>query len=167
MKSKLCRIASLAFLFFLTVGFLTPPKPCRPLINFAAGHFDAGCHHSGGGMEIEYYSEKRLCRFFRPQASLVLPEFKGAFIGAGFGFELYIFPWLVFTPSFEPGYYFQGHSRNLGSPIEFRSCVQLALEKPNGVRLGVQFYHLSNARLGGHNPGMNALMVGLSIPLTR
>lgn len=129
------------------------------------GYFYGGPRHSDGLIQIEYKPGKYCFGYFRPQATLVIPELKGAFLGIGLGLECYLSDHIVFTPSFEPGYYYRGRSRDLGCPIEFRSAVELACEKKNGQRMGLQFYHISNAHLGHHNPGANALIVFFALPL--
>lgn len=124
-----------------------------------------GPRHSGGVFQLEYKDKNCFLRYLRPQVTLVVPEMNGVFIGAGLGVDFYLCEYLVFTPSFEPGLYYQGNSRNLGHPIEFRSAVELAYENDNGLRLGAQFYHISNASLGHHNPGANALIFFFGLPL--
>ena len=142
-----------------------PPRKNYALITVGSGLFYGGPRHSGGVFQLEYKAQRCFLRYFRPQVTLVAPEMKGAFLGGGLGVDFYLSDHLVFTPSFEPGLYYQGNSRNLGHPIEFRSAVELAYEMDSGLRLGAQFYHISNASLGHHNPGANALIFFLGLPL--
>lgn len=69
----------------------------------------------------------------------------------------------VITLAFAPGIYFKNGGKDLGFPLEFRSSIAFAFEFPNQDRLGLQFYHISNASLGhtiGHkNPGEESLVV--------
>ncbi len=162
---KVIYISSLLIILFLFESFtFLPPRKNYPLLTVGSGLYYGGPRHSGGVFQLEYKAKNCFLRYFRPQASLAFPEMRGVFFGAGLGVDFYLCDHLVFTPSFEPGLYYMGRSRNLGHPIEFRSAVELAYEKNNGLRLGAQFYHISNASLGHHNPGANALVFFLGLP---
>tara|TARA_Y100000816_G_scaffold247868_1_gene196775 strand:- start:206 stop:724 length:519 start_codon:yes stop_codon:yes gene_type:complete len=65
---------------------------------------------------------------------------------------------LDLTPSFSPGYYTIGDGKDLGSPLEFKTEVQLSLELSPGSKLGYSYNHVSNAGLGDKNPGANSYM---------
>ena len=63
---------------------------------------------------------------------------------------------LNLTPSFSPGYYTSGDGKDLGSPLEFKTEVQLSFELLPGSKLGYSYNHVSNAGLGDKNPGANS-----------
>ena len=65
---------------------------------------------------------------------------------------------LNFTPSFTPGFYNEGDSKDLGHALEFKSEIQLSLDLPRDSQLGLSYNHLSNASLGEKNPGANSYM---------
>ena len=65
---------------------------------------------------------------------------------------------LNLTPSFSPGYYTSGDGKDLGSPLEFKTEVQLSFELLPGSKLGYSYNHVSNAGLGDKNPGANSYM---------
>ena len=65
---------------------------------------------------------------------------------------------LTFTPSFAPGYYSFGDGKDLGSPLEFKSEVQVSLNFLENSELGMSYNHISNASLGDKNPGANSYM---------
>ena len=65
---------------------------------------------------------------------------------------------LNFTPSFSPGYYTTGDGKDLGSPLEFKTEVQLSYDLLPGSKLGYSYNHVSNAGLGDKNPGANSYM---------
>ena len=65
---------------------------------------------------------------------------------------------LNLTPSFSPGLYSVGDGKDLGSPLEFKSEVQLSIDFLSGSRLGYSRSHLSNADLGETNPGADSYM---------
>ena len=65
---------------------------------------------------------------------------------------------LNLTPSFSPGYYTTGDGKDLGSPLEFKSEIQLSIDLLPGSKLGYSQSHLSNADLGDKNPGADSYM---------
>ena len=65
---------------------------------------------------------------------------------------------LNLTPSFSPGIYSMGDGKDLGSPLEFKSELQLSLNLLPGTKLGYSQSHLSNANLGDKNPGADSYM---------
>ena len=65
---------------------------------------------------------------------------------------------LNLTPSFSPGYYATGDGKDLGSPLEFKSELQISLDLLPGTKLGYSQSHLSNADLGNTNPGADSYM---------
>ena len=65
---------------------------------------------------------------------------------------------LNLTPSFSPGLYSVGDGKDLGSPLEFKSELQISLDFLPGTKLGYSQSHLSNADLGDTNPGADSYM---------
>ena len=65
---------------------------------------------------------------------------------------------LNLTPSFSPGLYSMGDGKDLGSPLEFKSEVQLSVDLLPGTKLGYSQSHLSNADFGDKNPGADSYM---------
>jgi hypothetical protein len=86
------------------------------------------------------------------------------FTFAGVLAELHLTRSLLLIPSFAPGYYL-GSGPDLGFPLEFRSQLELDCQFDGGARLGFSLSHLSNARLGSHNPGVEVLAVTYALPL--
>ena len=66
---------------------------------------------------------------------------------------------LNLTPSFSPGIYTVGDGKDLGSPLEFKSEVQLSIDLFPGSKLGYSQSHISNADLGDKNPGADSYML--------
>ena len=90
----------------------------------------------------------------------------GAFYGyAGFGFDVNLGANWVVTPTFAGGYFYRGDGLNLGSWWEFRSGAEFDYRFANRSRLGLAFYHMSNAGLGKQNPGEQALLLAYTVPL--
>lgn len=85
----------------------------------------------------------------------------------GINFDLLFFHHLHFSPGFAAGYYARGKGKNLGFPIEFRSGFELGWKFSDWHRIGIHFYHLSNASLGSRNPGEESLVLFYDIPLVK
>lgn len=66
--------------------------------------------------------------------------------------------WIV-TPQFGTSLYESGDGKNLGGLLEFRSGLELTYRFEHGARLGLVFYHLSNAHIYTENPGSNSLVL--------
>jgi hypothetical protein len=91
---------------------------------------------------------------------------KGAFYGyGGFGFDMNFFERFVATPSAAVGYFTHGTGIDLGAHTEFRTGAEFAYRFENLSRLGVGMYHMSNAGIGQHNPGVELVTVVLTMPL--
>lgn len=73
---------------------------------------------------------------------------------------------LIVTPSFGPGWYGRGSGKKLGSALEFRSAIEIGWRFDNGLRLGLEAYHISNAGIGVHNPGVEGAALTVALPLT-
>jgi hypothetical protein len=90
----------------------------------------------------------------------------GAFYGyAGFGFDVNFGPNWVVTPTIAGGYWYRGGGLNLGSWWEFRSGAEFDYRFANRSRLGIAFYHMSNAGLTKENPGEQSLLLVYTVPL--
>jgi lipid A 3-O-deacylase len=96
----------------------------------------------------------------------VLGTGQGAFYGyLGFGFDIN-FPYhLILTPTAAAGYFFRGQGLDLGSQWEFRTGAELDYRFADQRRIGVGFYHMSNAGIGKENPGQEMANVVLTVPL--
>lgn len=160
-----------ALLLIPTIVWATPcfsplcPRRCpTPLLSLGGGYWMAGKNHSSGLFQAEYKFGCNWLGFIRPQVSLIVPECRSLFVGAGIGVDLYLSDHLIICPNFEPGFYYGGKGKNLGHPIEFRSGVELVYEFHNAMRFGTQFWHISNASLSCRNPGANGWTLFLSLP---
>jgi lipid A 3-O-deacylase len=70
------------------------------------------------------------------------------------------------SPQFAAGLYRhgnQGDERDLGGALELRSGIELSRRIGARSRLGLTFFHLSNAGLYEHNPGSESLVLSYSI----
>jgi lipid A 3-O-deacylase len=90
---------------------------------------------------------------------------KGAFYGyGGFGFDVNFFDRFVVTPTAAVGYFSHGIGIDLGAHTEFRTGAEFDYRFENLSRLGVGFYHMSNAGIGQHDPGVELVTVVLTMP---
>ncbi len=88
------------------------------------------------------------------------------YLYGGINFDLRVGSLFV-VPGFAAGYYFRGRGKDLGYALEFRSGVEVAWQFPDYRRLGIHFYHLSNAHLGHKNPGEESLVFFYDIPIDK
>lgn len=79
---------------------------------------------------------------------------------AGFRWDVPLGEAWRFTPQWATGlYYTPPGGRSLGGPLEFRSGIELSRRLGRRGRIGLSFYHLSNAGLYERNPGSESLVV--------
>ncbi|MGD2169290.1 MAG: acyloxyacyl hydrolase [Chlamydiota bacterium] len=152
------------FLFFSYVCASEPP-----LLNFGVGVFDIK-HEKYRTAEFRVeYRPNVVWYTFRPTVGVMATAKGSHYIYAGFGFEWFI-KRFMFSPNFAVGYYGKGGGKDLGFPIEFRSGVEVGFKFPNHARLGLHFYHMSNARKLFHwssrNPGEESLVLFYSFPIS-
>tara|TARA_R110002072_G_scaffold7162_6_gene39400 strand:+ start:701 stop:1186 length:486 start_codon:yes stop_codon:yes gene_type:complete len=134
-------------------------------LTVAVGAFDlVQDHDQAAEFRAEYRSDKKIW-IVKPFIG-VMGTTDSTFYGYG-GFLTDIFfgrRW-VLTPSLAAGYYDKGNGLDLGHELEFRSSIELSYRFDNRTRLGLSFYHLSNASIGSINPGTEVLSIVYSIPL--
>lgn len=101
---------------------------------------------------------------FRPLLGVMTTANKSVYAYGGINFDLFATDHVVISPGFAAGWYGAGDGKNLGYPLEFRSGVELSWQFPDQSRLGVHFYHISNAGLGSRNPGTESLVLLYDVP---
>ena len=70
-----------------------------------------------------------------------------------------------YSPSARPVAPEPGTGINLGAHTEFREGAEFDYRFDNMNRVGVGMYHMSNAGIGKQNPGVELVMVVLTMPL--
>ena len=91
---------------------------------------------------------------------------KGAFYGyGGIGFDIVLAGKWIITPSAAVGYFSHGTGIDLGAHTEFRTGAEFDYRFDNLVRVGVGFYHISNASIGKENPGVELATLVFTVPL--
>ena len=133
-------------------------------IAVGAGYFDINDNEDAVEFRIEWRGGRSLW-ILKPQLGIM-----GTSDGAVYGYggvlvDLYFGRRIVFTPSFAAGAYHDGNGKDLGHTVEFRSAAELSYRFDDRSRLGVMFYHISNAHLGDDNPGTEVLSLTYAIPL--
>jgi hypothetical protein len=116
--------------------------------------------------DIAYRSDYKLWVFKPMVGALVAGD--GDFYGyGGLRLDVYFGPHVVSTLSTAVGLY-GGNGYDLGSAVEFRSGIDLAWRFNDASRLGLGFYHMSNAGIDSHrNPGSESALLTYSLPITK
>lgn len=158
-------------LFFAKIAEAIPPPD---LFSFAIGAFDFMREkHRTWEFDAEYKFHVNCLKSpwefleFRPLCGLMATATGSFYVYGGINFDLLFWDHLLIAPGFAAGYYYTGHGKNLGYPLEFRSGVELAYQFSDWHRLGIHFYHLSNASIGRRNPGEESLVIYYDIPIKR
>jgi len=165
MKSKIIKILTIVIVFVgltknINADELKPSDSHQ--FNFFSGIFDYS--HEGKNSElfgIQHSNEDLFKDTFlgkvSPITGLMITADSATYLYTGVQAE-YEIGKLNLTPSFAPGYYTIGDGKDLGSPLEFKTEVQLSLELLPGSKLGYSYNHVSNGGLGDKNPGANSYM---------
>jgi len=96
-----------------------------------------------------------------PVAGVLTSSKGGAYLYTGVAAEIPLGGSVLLSPCFAPGVVLASADRDLGYPIEFRSALELSASILS-VRMGLSVSHISNARLGSHNPGVEVLTFSVS-----
>ena len=148
----------------LTLGAAAAAEDDPHFLTLAAGYYDINDDMDAAEFRAEFRARDKLW-FFKPFGGLMATS-DAAFYGyAGLLVDLYFGRRVVLTPGFAAGLYEDGDGKDLGHIVEFRSSIELAFRFDNRSRLGLSFYHLSNAGLDDNNPGTEVLSLNYSIPL--
>ena len=147
---------AMAFPAAAQVTFGSPADP--PRIAIGGGAFDVlpNRNRAGSrptGLALAEYRFGDVLWIVAPFVG-VLGTGQGSFYGyGGVGFDINIGERFVVTPSTSVGYFKQGGGVNLDANCEFRSGAEFAYRFEDLRRVGVGFYHISNAGIGKHDPG--------------
>jgi hypothetical protein len=153
----------LAVLAVLVFG---APPPARAVdLAVSAGRFRVSDnnHVNEGGLEVRLAPHR--CRWLPRQLDFV-PAF-GAMVNSdssvyaygSFRFEVPVGQRWQVTPQLGYGWYDRNGGFNLGGQVEFRSGLEVTRRLGERYRLGLLYYHLSNAGIYRHNPGSESLVL--------
>ena len=148
---------------FVIFGSIADETSKETEINVFKGMLDFSDHkQSSGLLGLQHQNEDLFRNSFLGKLSPItggfLTEKSALYLYTGVQAE-YELGFLTITPSFAPGYYNYGDGKDLGSPLEFKSEVQVAFDLSDSSHLGVSYNHISNASLGNKNPGANSYML--------
>lgn len=87
------------------------------------------------------------------------------YVYIGLSYDYWLSDNWVLVPSYGVGLYHKDQEVDLGGELEFRTGLEISHRFDNDYRLGLTIFHLSNGKIYGSNPGTEALMVTLSLPL--
>ena len=135
-------------------------------LTLSLGYFDV-IHddNAAAAVGVEWMSSSRLLWILQPMVGAMATSESGLYGYAGFGTDIFFGRRWVLTPSAAVGAYNKGAGKDLGHTLEFRTGVTFAYRFDNRSRLGLRFYHMSNAGISERNPGVEVLDLTYSIPL--
>jgi hypothetical protein len=160
------RASTLAFALAAATAVATPAAADDPAyVVVGAGTWETlRDGYRKGELDLAYRSDYRLW-IFKPMVG-VLAAGDGDYYGyAGLYTDIYWGPHIVTTLAAAVGGY-GGGGYNLGSHFEFREGGDLSWRFADTSRLGIGFYHMSNAGITQRNPGSESLLVQFSYPLS-
>lgn len=150
----------------LLLLFTSPAARAEPVTSFAIATGQYGMRkevpHSVG-IELQLRTPWRW-NLFRPIVGLLTSGGGGAYLYTGFMIEFELPLGLQLSPGFAPGIALARTDSDLGNAIEFRSSLELSAAAGDRLRVGLAFSHISNARLGERNPGVEVLVLGIAFP---
>lgn len=155
------------FIFVLAFfSLFADPKPS--LLSFGVGAFDYRRDKYRTPLFRLEYKWGQEFYTVRPMVGGMFTMKKAVYVYGGFGLDWVFWNRLLFSPNFAAGFFTPGKGKDLHYPLEFRSGIELGYVFCNQSRVGVHFYHISNASLsrtrGKNNPGEETLVLFYAIP---
>ena len=169
-------LSNVTWLVTLVVCLLLISKPVAAdkypeyeMLNITAGQ--VGILDDLNGPQ-RYGLEYRFKSFSGPWGFRLIPAVGAAISNNGAGFvytdlrhDFYLSRRWILIPSFGVGIFNDSSEIELGNEIEFRSGVELAYQFRNKIRAGIAIFHLSNGGISSENPGTEALVLSICIPM--
>jgi lipid A 3-O-deacylase len=119
-----------------------------------------------------YGMEYRFTSFSGPLGFSLIPAIGAAAANNGARFiytdlrhDFYLNDKWLLIPSFGVGVFNDSDEVNLGNSLEFRSGLEVAYQFQNKIRAGIAVFHLSNGGISSQNPGTEALVFSICIPV--
>jgi hypothetical protein len=94
-----------------------------------------------------------------PNAGVVANTDGGFYVFGGVRYDWNFAGRWIAAPHFAVTLLEHGDGRDLGTPVEFRSGLEVAYRLRERHRIGLSFYHLSNGGLSEVNPGSESLVL--------
>ena len=150
-------------LSFLSFAYSDDKNLKETELNMFTGMFDfSDANQASGLVGIQHQNDELFRNSFLGKLSPItgcwLTDNNSVYLYTGAQAE-YNIGLVTITPSFAPGYYNAGDAKDLGSPLEFKSEIQMSLNLSDSTEFGMSYNHISNASLGDKNPGANSYMI--------
>ena len=133
-------------------------------LSLGFGYYDIFADDEAAEFRAEYRNKTRFL-IFKPFAGVAVTSEQAVFVDAGVLSDFYFGRRIVVQPSVAPRYYHNGGGKDLGHEFEIKSGLEIAYRMDDRSRIGVHFYHISNAGLEDTKPGVEILGLSYSIPL--
>jgi hypothetical protein len=157
----------LSVLFVLSLG--ATPAQALDEVAASAGRFRVSDnnHVNEGGLEVRLAPH----RFhwlprqvdFVPAFGAMVNSNRSVYVYGSFRFEVPVGQRWQVTPQLGYGLYDRNGGFNLGGQVEFRSGLEVTRQVGERYRLGLLYYHLSNAGIYRHNPGSESLVLTFGV----
>ena len=137
-------------------------------LSLAAGYYDISDDMDAAEFRAQFRAQLRARNsfwYFKPFGGLMVTSDAAVNVFAGTLVDFKFGRRFVVTPSLAVGLYEDGNGKDLGHVVQFLTGIELAYRFDDRSRLGVAFYHLSNAGLSDNNPGTEVVSLVYSIPL--
>ncbi len=146
-------------------GCAAPPAPARPALSVSTGAIELLDDPTPRlGLEYRFRPQSRLR--LGPDLGVSLSTDQMVYLYADLRREFWLDEHWVFAARAGFGGFFEDSSEiDLGDTLQFRTGFDLERRFDNGMRLGLSFFHLSNAGLSDRNPGTEELLVTWTLPL--
>ena len=156
-------VTTLLTLCLVNFGSIADDSLNQTELNIFTGMFDFSDEKQHAGLfGLQHQNDELFRKSFlgklSPISGVFLTEKNAIYLYTGVQAE-YELGFLTITPSFAPGYYNYGDGKDLGSPLEFKTEVQMSFDISDSTHLGMSYNHISNASLGDKNPGANSYML--------
>lgn len=162
-RSRLAALLFAAAAAAVLAGPLTAQEGERNRLQVSVGFLAVPAHRGEeGSIELDYRWAKPLVWRAQPRVGAAAYTDGSVYGYAGLFVPINLGDRVVIEPGVAAGT-FRGEEIDLGSALEFRSSIAVALRLHRGQRLSLFLYHLSNAGLGHRNPGVEVLGVAYSV----
>jgi hypothetical protein len=163
-------ILTLTIVFFTTsFSAYAEGREEYAMINITAGQ--VGILDDPDGPQ-RYGLEYRFKSFAGPAGFRLIPAIGAATSNNGASFiysdlrhDFYLSDRWLLIPSLGMGIFKDSDEVDLGNDLEFRSGIEIAYQFRNKMRAGVAIFHLSNGGIASQNPGTEALVFSVCIPV--
>ncbi len=151
-------------IILLTAGPASAAEDDPSFLSLGIGYYDIFAEDEAAEFRMEYRNKTKFL-IFKPFAGVAVTSERAIFVYAGVLSDFYFGRRIVVQPSVAPGYYHKGGGKDLGHEFEIKSGLEIAYRMDDRSRIGIHFYHISNAGLEDTKPGVEVLGTSYSIPL--